>query len=195
MSRKVGITPRRKAIPKAQAITERLSLTPEEIVAVKAARERSVVGESTNQSSEARVGVGDLAQALVQAIETTRPPVKKTEATRVKNNPYYPTDGSTRSKLKKVHFQHGLEVNPEHLFNEDIDMLNMLKPGVYCSGHIRVTRRKDRGIDIDYPIKTASQRLRLVNQFGITSFTTLIKRLLDEKADPVKYKLPDDDDD
>jgi hypothetical protein len=59
---------------------------------------------------------------------------------------------------------------------------------------VRVIKRRDGALDIDYPIKTAAQRLKLVNQFGITSFTGLLQRILDEKTNPAKYRRPDEDD-
>jgi hypothetical protein len=167
-----------------------LVLTPEEMQAIVEARSRAAVGEGQT----GKLAIGELANALVQAIEATRPPTKKTPFNRVKRNPYYPKDGSPRSRFKRPMYHHGLELNPEHLYNEWIDNLNKLKPGIYCGGHIRVTKRRDGGLDIDYPIRTAAQRLKLVNQFGITDFGKLVARLVDERNDPAKYRSLDDDD-
>lgn len=139
------------------------------------------------------MAIGELAQALITAIESTRPPTKKTPFTRKKGSPWDPPDGSPKPKLKRVMMQHGMEINPDQVSSEEIELLNKIKPGRYCGGHIQVTRRKDRSYDIDYPIRTASQRLKLSNKFGITSLTSLLQRLIDEAADPAKYKGPDDD--
>ena len=58
---------------------------------------------------------------------------------------------------------------------------------------VKVVRRRDRGVDIDYPVKTASQRLKLVNQFGIRNFAELLQRCIDEGNNPTKYTQPDED--
>lgn len=149
------------------------------------------VGQKEAQVST--VGLSELASALVQAIEATQPKRKKTPIDRKPGDPWQPKDGSPKLKLKRKHFQHGIPIDPDMLTNEQITLLNQLKPGSYMGGYVKVYRRRDKGIDIDYPIKTAAQRLRLVNQFGITSFDTLIQRCLDEAADPQKYVKPEED--
>lgn len=172
-----------------------LDLSPEEIAAIIEFRKNKA--ESLTHSSgggERSVAISDLAQALITAIETTRPPSKKTPFTRVKKNPYFPTDGSPRAALKRPVFQHGIELNTDHLYNKDIEGLNKVKPGAYCGGWIRVMKRRDGGLDISYPVRTVAQRLKLSN-FGITDFSKLVERLLDERANPAQYRRADDDDD
>lgn len=134
-----------------------------------------------------------LADAFVNAIERTRPPTKVTVATRKSKTPWTPEDGSPKLKMKRVFYHHGLAVG-ENVSNEEIALLNQVKPGHYCEGYVRVTLRKDRGIDIDYPVRTASQRLRLVNGYGIRSFAELLQRIIDEKANPTKYRKAEDAD-
>lgn len=132
-----------------------------------------------------------LAQAFITAIEATRPPVKKTPGNRKKDTPWMPRDGSPRLKMKRKFYHHGVPIE-SRVSNEEIDLLNKIRPGYYCEGVVKVTLRKDRGIDVDYPVKTASQRLRLVNQFGIRNFAELLKRIIDEHKDPKIYRRPDD---
>lgn len=131
-------------------------------------------------------GTSEIVKALVEAIELTRPVVKKTAATRKKNTPWTPKDGSVKPKLRRKIHQHGINLNAERLSSDEVNLLNKLKPGTYCDGHIKVNRRKDRSIDIDYPVKTASQRLRLINDFGIVSFKGLLEKLVEEAANPKK---------
>jgi hypothetical protein len=169
--------------------TDDLVLTPEEIIAIKAARVQAL------QPSTQPVGISEMAQALITAIEATRPPTKKNPFNRKPGDPWQAKDGSKKLKFRRAMYQHGAELNPDQLFNEEIDLLNKIKPGIYCQGVVRVSRRKDRGYDISYPVRTAQQRLRLVNEFGITSLEDLCKRILAEMADPKRYKGPDDDDD
>ena len=139
----------------------------------------------------ATVGINELAKALVQAIEITKPVAKKTTTTRKKGTPWTPKDGSPKLKLKRKSYHHGLLME-NRLSNDEISLLNKIKPGTYCDGWVQVIKRKDKGINIDYPIKTSSQRLKLVNQFGIRNFKELLERIIDEQSNPTLYKVPED---
>lgn len=167
-----------------------IQLTPEEIQAVLALRSRRVNPSDDNRSA----GHSELANALITAIESTRAPVKKTPFNRLKLGPWDPKDGTKKPKLKRVMYQHGIELEDTKLSSEEINLLNQIKAGSYCGGIVKVIKRKDRSLDIDYQMKTSSQRLRLVNSFGITSFSSLLNRLISEASDPTKYKGPEDDD-
>ena len=135
---------------------------------------------------EVSVGSSELAQALVAAINAAKPREKKTFATRTPKTPWTPKDGSAKLKLKRVAYQHGIEVDEGKLSNSEIDGFNKLRPGRFLDGHVKVVRRRDKGIDIDYPVKTAAQRLKLVNQFGIRDLTELLTRCANEAANPPK---------
>lgn len=135
-----------------------------------------------------------LAQALIAAMEAVKPVIKKTPFNRTKNTPWTPKDGSVRLKLKRKSYHHGIQLTTR-ITNKEIELLNKIRPGIFCNGHIKVIRRKDRGVDIDYPVKTAAQRLKLVNQFGIRNFQELLERLVLEAENPVKFKEPDELDD
>lgn len=134
-----------------------------------------------------------LADAFVSAIERTRPAEKKTIFTRKRKTPWTPKNGEAPLKLKRKMYQHGILLEGK-LTNEEIDLLNKVKPGVYCDGWVKVNVRKDRGLDIDYAVRTNAQRLKLVNQYGIRSFTELLARIVDERANPTKYRRPEDND-
>ena len=168
-----------------EPIVPQFQLSPEEMQAVLTARA---------QVGETKVGVSELAQALITAIETTRPPSKKSVFTRKKGDPWQPKDGSAKLKFKRAFYQHGIKIDEDQLTNENIALLNQLKPGRYCEGWVRVEKRKDGGYNLAYPVKTAAQRMKLSHTYGITSFGSFIQRLLDEKANPVKYRKPEDDD-
>lgn len=174
-----------KTTKKSDAVT--ITLTPEEIAAILALRE--------NKATDAKsVGHQELANALIAAIESTKPPAKKTTANRVRKGSWEPKNGEIKPKLRRVMMHHGLDLFETSLSSEEIDLLNKVKPGSYCNGVVKVIKRRDRSVDIDYPVRTASQRLRLSNQFGITSFASLLQRLIAEASDPSKYKGPEDDD-
>lgn len=180
-------------------------VTEEELDFLKALRtgqsDPEVVKETESVSTAAPAAAPDvtavaqaqqaLADAFVNAIERTRPPEKKTVANYKSVTPWSPPDGVPQAKLKRKMFQHGIPLETK-MTNEEINLLNLVRPGHYCEGFVRVTVRKDRGLDIDYPVRTASQRLRMVNQYGIRSFKELLARVIDEHDNPTKYRRPDD---
>jgi|JI10StandDraft_1071094.scaffolds.fasta_scaffold124236_4 hypothetical protein len=145
------------------------------------ARSKSVSTEQ-GQASE-------LVQAFREAIEATRPPEKKNPFTRKKNTPWTPKDGSPKLKLKRKLFQHSIPVDEEKLTNEQIVLANKLRPGVYFDGWVKVVRRRDKGIDIDYPVRSAQQRLKLSSVYGIRSFTELLQKINDEASRPRKSEF------
>lgn len=168
-------------------------LTEEEAALIEKLRSGEFKPEAPAATTEVTDAQQALANAFIQAIEKTRPPEKKNVFTRTKGTPWTPRDGSPQLKLKRKMYQHGIPLDGK-LTNEEIELLNKVKPGVYCEGWVRVNLRKDRGLDIDYPVRTNAQRLKLVNQFGIRSFAELLQRIVDEKANPAKYRKPEDND-
>ena len=136
------------------------------------------------QKAEASVGTSELAAALVQAINAAKPVEKKTFATRKPKTPWTPKDGSPKTKLKRNAFQHGMEIDEDKLSNDEIALFNKLRPGRFLDGLVTVTRRRDRGIDISYPVKTAAQRLKLVNLFGIRNLAELLAMCINEAQNP-----------
>lgn len=169
--------------------------TPDEIAAaVEFIRQRRNTLPAGTQSPTDASAQQSLANALIQAIEATRPPSKKTVSNR-KRFASQPHLQGPKLKLKRTIMQHGIEIDPVYETNEVIELLNKIKPGKYCQGHIHVIKRKDGAYDISYPVRTAAQRLKIVNQFHITDFKSLLNRLVDERNDPTKYRRPDDEDD
>lgn len=142
--------------------------------------------ETSTETPEASVGTAALAAALVQAINLTKPVEKKTFATRKAKTPWTPADGSPKPKLKRAAHQHGMEIDEDKLSVEEILLFNKLRPGRFLNGLVTVTRRRDRGIDISYPVKTAAQRLKLVNLFGIRNLTELLAMCVNEAQNPPK---------
>lgn len=185
------------ARPKKTAVTDTpatsMELSPEEIQAITELRNARTQSLQNSTPGAPSVAVSDLAQALIQAINATKPPEKKTPFNRKRQGPFETKDGSPKPKLKRVMYQHGVEMNPGTLFPEEIELLNKVKPGTYCEGHVRVIRRKDRSYDIDYPIRTAAQRLKVNNIIGATGLKALLNRLIEEANDPKRFKGPEDD--
>jgi hypothetical protein len=171
------------------AKTKTIRVTEEELAALTTIRESAKASDAPRSNVSA--AHKELADAFVEAIERTKPAVKITVANRKERTPWTPKDGSPKLKMKRKFYHHGLLIG-ENVSNEEIALLNQVKPGHYCDGYVRVTLRKDRGIDIDHPVRTASQRLKLVNQYGVRSFAELLQRVIDEKNDPSKYRKPED---
>lgn len=139
----------------------------------------------------------ELIDALVQAISITKPVEKKTIANRKPGDPWQPTDGSKKLKLKRKMYEHGILMDPDYLSNDDIDVLNKVKVGRFLNGQLIIAKRKDGGINIDFPHKTASQRLRFLSQFRITSLKDICDLAIKEAKAQMDRKvagLPLEDD-
>ena len=185
--------PKKTAVKETPTVTStQLELSPEEVLAITELRNARTQSLQNSTPGVPSVAVSDLAQALIQAINATKPPEKKTPFNRKRQGPFETKDGTPKPRLKRVMYQHGVEMNPGTLFPEEIELLNKVKPGVYCNGLVRVLRRKDRSYDIDYPIRTAAQRLKVSNVIGKTGLKALLERLIDKANDPARFKGPDD---
>jgi hypothetical protein len=162
------------------------------------AKAKSPTQETQAQEIVAQQGVDAstaLVNALIQAIQATKPVEKKTAYSRKANTPWTPKDGSAKTKLKRDIYQHSLKLDPDMLSNDEVAVLNKLRPGRYLDQWVVVTKRRDGGINITYPVKTASQRMKLASQYGITSLKALVERCNEESANPKKYAKPSDLDD
>jgi len=146
------------------------------------------------QRAHASVSADVLATALRDAINAAKPPEKKNIFTRTVNTPWTPPPGVPKLKLKRKIYLHGIPVSEDFTSNADIALCNQIRPGSYLDGYVKVIRRRDKGLDIDYPVRSSQQRLRLSNQFGIRSFGELLQRLIDEASKPRKseFDLTDD---
>lgn len=123
--------------------------------------------------------------------------VKKTAFEKKSRTPWNPT-GGPRPRLKRKIYHHGMLIGDpseptNRLTNEEIELFNQLKPGSYCKGYVTVRRLRNKGIDIDYPIRTNAHKIRLMSEFGITSFAQLLQRCIDEAAKPKPVVNEDDE--
>lgn len=145
-----------------------------------------------------------LADAFTKALERTKPFALKTAATRKPASPFDTKDGSKKPKLTRVMYQHGLKIDPENVDVECIHLLNKLKVGRYLNNWVNVYKRKDQGIDIDYPLKTSAHKMKLA-QLGITEvqdefgntlktgFQVFLERMIAEGNKPKATPVPDSD--
>lgn len=173
-------------------------------VAVPTAAPAQVVQDALSNGSAQQL-FDLLAKALTQAVKDAKGPEKKTFATRKPGDPWSPKDGSKKLKLRRTMYQHGLKIDPDMITNEEITLLNKLKTGRYFNDWVKVYKRKDQGIDIDYPVKTAAQRVKL-SQMGITSqidpatgvelktgFHIFLERMIHEGNQPKKPEIDPSD--
>lgn len=160
------------------------------------ARPKTVSTESAAQEpSKVSASVSELAQAFREAFEASKPRQKKTVADRVEKSPWSRPDGSPKAKLKRLIYQHGIPISDKFLTHEQILLCNKIRPGVYLDGFVRVIRRRDKGLDIDYPIRTKAQQLKLVSSFGIRTFTELLETLIHEAEHPRKSEFDPENED
>lgn len=132
-----------------------------------------------------------LVKALVAAINLTKPIEKKTAVSRKPGSPWDPKDGSKKPKLKRKMYQHGILMDPDILSVEEIELLNKIKIGRFFGGWVKVFRRKDHGIDIDYPVRTASQKMKSSGMFR--TLAELASKCIEEAANPTKDTSSGDD--
>lgn len=133
----------------------------------------------------------DLAQALTEAIKAAQPFRPKTILERTPQTPWSPPPGVPRAELRRPCYQHGNLIESQTVTNEEIELLNRLKPGTYCDGRVKVRPRRDGGLTIDYPVRTASQRIAML-AYG-RSFKELLERIIDEQQHPERYGSRSDD--
>jgi hypothetical protein len=184
----------------AEKKTKTIRVSDNEYAAIYAAREQLLAGgevspmESTPSADANSAGsMSQLTKAFADAINATRPPDKITVANRKARTPWTPPEGVPRSKFKRRFYHHGISLlDGDILSNEEIDLLNEIRPGIYMDGNVTVKLRKDRGVDIDYKVSTASDRLKLVNRYKVTSFADLLSRIVEEHNNPEQYRKPDE---
>lgn len=144
------------------------------------------------EQAEQTVGVSDLAAALVHAINLTKPKAKKQPGVDYDpKNPWAPKLGEARSKLKRKAFIHGI-AQGDQWANSTIDLFNQIRPGTYVNGLVKITRRRDKGINLDWAFKSPEQRLRVLMAGGFTHIDQLLQACLTEAK--TKALTPETDD-
>lgn len=110
--------------------------------------------------------------------------------------PWNPSGERRTLKLKPASVsQNGGRINPVMLSDEEITLINQLKPGLYNKKKWRVVRRRDKSIDIQYPNASLEARFELKGEAG--NFAGMLKRIvLEQEAQEQRRKLgePEDDD-
>lgn len=130
--------------------------------------------------------LAQLAAVLTQVLQQNKPVEKKTTANRIPRTPWSPKNGEPKLKLKRKFYQHNYPLDAKRMTNERIALANQLKPGRFCDGFVTVTRRRDKGINITWPLKTPDQKLFLVQNFGLRNLDEIMQYCIDEAKNPKK---------
>jgi hypothetical protein len=128
-------------------------------------------------------GVADLAQALMLLMNQMRPQ-KKTIADRVPGGPFAAPPGKVKLKLKRKMYLHNVPIDDEVLTNAEIEAFNQLRPGKYFNGLVDVSRRRDRGINIEWPFKGSANQMRLQSETRYTDLADLLGKMVAEGSKP-----------
>jgi len=113
------------------------------------------------------------------------------------DTPWNPEGKKDRAKLKRPTFLSGYPVNPMMHSEEEIRMLNEIRPGRYNERKWEVVRFSDDGsIDIRYPNRTIEQRMEMAMK--APTLTVLLGLIISERVRQDERKSapydPDDED-
>lgn len=132
--------------------------------------------------SEQNVDIQSLAKAITEAVAEASP-VKQVHISRYKaETPWNPTGNKRRLQMNAKFYQNGSQIRDWHVTDEDIALLNQLKPGRYVDRKVEVIERNensDRSIEIRYSNETIGQRMELKNHFR--NFTELLQSIVTEQ--------------
>ncbi len=131
-------------------------------------------------------------EAIAAAIAVAKPD-RITVANRKSKTPWDPPAGKVKPALKRKFHQHGMIISAERLTAEQIELINKLRPGNYLDNNVQVIRRRDKGIDLTYKVKSATDKQFLASRYGITSLTQLLSRCVEEGQSPKKPDLMSND--
>ena len=134
-----------------------------------------------------------IAAATTQAIQAAKPIEKKTILNYKGDTPWHKRD-EVHLKLKRRMFLHSQLIDPDFVSNAEILVLNKVRPGSYFDGFVHVERRRDKGLNIWWPLKTPDQKMRLATQYGVITLPQILQHCIDEAAAPKKDFVSDEDD-
>lgn len=125
----------------------------------------------------------ELADAIVAAVNAAQGPRQ------IKIGEYMRDRSPHRHKpaLARKFFQNGIMLDREQLSKDAIEMLNVLKPGMYCDGTFRVVPTQDgtklSALDIRYDNKSIDERMNLKANYP--TFEHMLAAMLKEQNETV----------
>lgn len=120
-------------------------------------------------------------QAVIEAIKSLVPQQQVSFAKFTTKSSFNPT--GKRRTMKRICYQNGYRCNVKTLFDEEIALIERLKPGRYINNLVTVTleRNPDGGEDkvyIHYSNSTPDQRMNFKNY--VRSFVSLLRKCVNE---------------
>lgn len=140
----------------------------------------------------------DLVGAVKSLAEAQQSTFKKIPVHLAKaRTPWNPSGERRTVKLKPTAvYQNGARLNPVMLSDEEITLLNQVKPGRYNKNKWEVVRRRDKSIDIRFANKSIEQRMEMKGE-AVTLTGMLQKILIEQEAQAQRRKrgeIEEDDD-
>lgn len=132
-------------------------------------------------AASASVDITALAKAITEAVAEASP-VKQVHISRYRaQTPWNPTGELRRRKMEARFLQNGIELRDWHITDEDIDLLNQIKPGRYMDRKVEVVERNENGsrtVEIRYSNQSIGQRMEMKNY--ARNFTELLQNIVTE---------------
>lgn len=122
-------------------------------------------------------------RGLVESIRDMTPKRKVLFSEFKTRSTFNPT-GSKSRKLVRTTYQNGQRLNIALLFDEEIKLLNGLKPGRYIDGLVTVKLTEGRGgnvdkLNIEFANSTHDQRIDLAGH--VRSFVHMLRQITEEQ--------------
>jgi hypothetical protein len=122
--------------------------------------------------------------SIVQTMQKMVPPRKVTYAEYKPRTPFNPSGNRNRRAPSRVVYQNGGRVNPRMLFDEEIKLLDQLRPGRYLDKLVTVrevegTEGAPNELHIEYAYRTPDQRLALATR--VRSLVAMLRQIVNEQ--------------
>jgi soluble cytochrome b562 len=179
--------------------TQDVALETQDAYAMEAMDEPDEPAEVLKESPSApsvTLSAADLASAIVKATETVSGQIRKVPYGQHKITSAFNPTGRRDRALKGRAYQNGFRLNVKQLTDAEIELLNSgkLRSGRYLDRMVTVRIATDveglQAIYIDYPCKTADQRMQIGMRVGggtrnaqgriITGFENMLKIIIGE---------------
>jgi len=136
------------------------------------------------------VGV-DTLKDLVGSVRDLAEAAQKTKGTSLAA---YLDKNKRKVKLRAPFYQNGVMVRLDQLTDEQVTLINQLKPGRFNNRKWEIVKRRDRSIDFRYPNKTVEQRMQ--NNMVARDLTGMLQLILTEaETQKARRKAGEDFDD
>ena len=131
---------------------------------------------------EQSIDLKELASAITNAVAEAGP-IKQVPISRyLAKTPWNPTGSKQRPKLRATFLQNGYEIREAFVTDEQIHLLNQIKPGRYINRKVEVVERNEHGnhsIELRYNNKSIEDRMELKTE--ARNLTEMLQRIVNEQ--------------